>query len=547
MLQLCVNKVQEWVTKNGFKFSETKTVSMHFWKGSANYTPNVYLGRTRVNNVTETRFLGLIFDKRLTFRSHIEDLRTRCLKTLNVLRVVSHTDWGADLKVLLRLYQALVGSKLDYGSIVYGSACKSNLKKLDTVHNSGLRIALGAFRTSPIPSLHTEAGETSLELRRLKLTLNYVLKLKSVHTNPAYDSVFNPKCVDYFNLPTTKGTPPLSIRVLPHLEAAKLAMERIELSERPETSPWLLDTPEVLLNLTQHEKSTTNELMYQQFFGELIGDFMDYEKIYTDGSKSADAVGAASVTGHNYNKVFKARLPTCSSIFSAEVKALLLALKMVYQSKRTKFLILSDSLSSLMAIKEKKLDHPFLIDFFEHYTQLCQEGKDIKLMWVPSHVNIKGNEEADAAAKEALAEELPADLKTKFSDLKAGVLSYIKGKWQAEWANEKDNKLQRIQPDRCAPLPRCCNNRKEESVLTRLHIGHTRLTHAYLMKQDEEAPMCIGCDEPLTVEHILTRCWDLYDIRRKHYSVENFKVLFRDVPPDKIFGFLKEAGIFYKI
>ena len=549
MLQLCVNKVQEWVTKNGFKFSETKTVSMHFWKGSANYTPNVYLGRTRVNNVTETRFLGLIFDKRLTFRSHIEDLRTRCLKTLNVLRVVSHTDWGADLKVLLRLYQALVRSKLDYGSIVYGSACKSNLKKLDTVHNSGLRIALGAFRTSPIPSLHTEAGETSLELRRLKLTLNYVLKLKSDPTNPAYDSVFNPKCVDYFNLPTTKATPPLSIRVLPHLEAAKLAMERIELSERPETSPWLLDTPEVLLNLTQHEKSTTNELMYQQFFGELIGDFTDYEKIYTDGSKSADAVGAASVTGHNYNKVFKARLPTCSSIFSAEVKALLLALKMVYQSKRTKFLILSDSLSSLMAIKEKKLDHPFLIDFFEHYTELCQEGKDIKLMWVPSHVNIKGNEEADTAAKEALAEELPADLKTKFSDLKAGVLSYIKGKWQAEWANEKDNKnkLQRIQPDRCAPLPRCCNNRKEESVLTRLHIGHTRLTHAYLMKQDEEAPMCIGCDEPLTVEHILTRCWDLYDIRRKHYSVENFKVLFRDVPPDKIFGFLKEAGIFYKI
>ena len=41
--------------------------------------------------------------------------------------------------------------------------------------------------------------------------------------------------------------------------------------------------------------------------------------------------------------------------------------------------------------------------------------------------------------------------------------------------------------------------------------------------------------------------WDFYDIRRRNYSVENFKVLFRDVPPDKIFSFLKEAGIFYKI
>ena len=91
---------------------------------------------------------------------------------------------------------------------------------------------------------------------------------------------------------------------------------------------------------------------------------MDYEKIYTDGSKFADAVGAASVTGPGYKKVFKARLPSCSSIFSAEVKALQLALKMVYQSKRKKFLILSDSLSSLMAIQEKKLDHPYLVDFF---------------------------------------------------------------------------------------------------------------------------------------------------------------------------------------
>ena len=441
MLQLCVNKVQEWVTKNGFKFSETKTVSMHFWKGSANYTPNVYLGRTRVNNVTETRFLGLIFDKRLTFKSHIEDLRTRCLKTLNVLRVVSHTDWGADCKVLLRLYQALVRSKLDYGSIVYGSACKSNLQRLDTVHNSGLRIALGAFRTSPIPSLHTEAGETSLELRRLKLSLNYVCKLKSDPTNPAYDCVFNPKCADYFNLPTTKDTPPLSLRIIPHLEAAKLAMERIELSERPITPPWLLDVPEVLLNLTKHEKSSTNELVYKQLFSELMSDFTDYEKIYTDGSKFADAVGAASVTGPGYKKVFKARLPSCSSIFSAEVKALQLALKMVYQSKRKKFLILSDSLSSLMAIQEKKLDHPYLVDFFEQYTMLCQEGKIIKLAWVPSHVQIKGNDAADTAAKDACAEELPANLKTKFSDLKAGVLSYVKGKWQDEWEKEKDNKL----------------------------------------------------------------------------------------------------------
>ena len=132
---------------------------MHFWKGrGAIAEPNIFINGNQIKAVEETRFLGLIFDRRLTFLSHIRDLKTRCLKSLDVLKVVSHTDWGADRKVLLQLYQTLVRSKLDYGCIVYGSAAKTNLEELDTVHNAGLRLVLGAFRTSPIPSLYTEAG-----------------------------------------------------------------------------------------------------------------------------------------------------------------------------------------------------------------------------------------------------------------------------------------------------------------------------------------------------------------------------------------------------
>ena len=62
-----------------------------------------------------------------------------------VTRVVGHTDWEADRIVLLRMYRALVRSKLDYGCIVYGSARRSVLKQLDPVHHQGLRIALGGF------------------------------------------------------------------------------------------------------------------------------------------------------------------------------------------------------------------------------------------------------------------------------------------------------------------------------------------------------------------------------------------------------------------
>ena len=82
---------------------------------------------------------------------------------------------------------------MDYGSIVYGSAIKSYLKSLDTIHHQGLRLALGAFLTSPVESLYAESNEPSLYIRREKLSLQYVSKLAANPCDSSYDCVFNPK------------------------------------------------------------------------------------------------------------------------------------------------------------------------------------------------------------------------------------------------------------------------------------------------------------------------------------------------------------------
>ena len=62
---------------------------------------------------------------------------------------------------------------------------------LDTVHNQGLRLALGAFRTSPVSSLNVEADEPSLWLRREKMSLQYAIRLAANPSNPALKSHFH--------------------------------------------------------------------------------------------------------------------------------------------------------------------------------------------------------------------------------------------------------------------------------------------------------------------------------------------------------------------
>jgi len=116
----------------------------------------------------------------------------KCVKALNLLRVVAHTSWGADQHTLLHLYRSLVRSKLDYGSVVYGSARESYLRILDPIQNHALRLCLGAFRTSPASSMCVQANEPPLYIRRRMLSIQYSLRLGSSPSNPAYNTVFSP-------------------------------------------------------------------------------------------------------------------------------------------------------------------------------------------------------------------------------------------------------------------------------------------------------------------------------------------------------------------
>ena len=223
---LC-NCVQEWVSNNGFKFFTNKTVCMHFCNQRKHFAePSILLDKVPIKVVTEAKFLGVIFDRTLSYSSHVNYLKTNCLKALNIFKVVGHTDWGADQKTLLCLYRALVRSKLDNGCIVYGAASNNILKKLDHIHHQGLRIALGAFRTSPVTSLYAKAQEMSLKNRRKKLSMNYVLKLKTCPNNPAYSCVFEPPSSKLFE--KSSLTPSLGLLILSLFEDSKIDLDVVD-------------------------------------------------------------------------------------------------------------------------------------------------------------------------------------------------------------------------------------------------------------------------------------------------------------------------------
>ena len=542
-LQQVLNNLSKWSSENGFKFSKTKTKCMHFCRSRKSHLdPELTLDGIQIEVVPEFKFLGLLFDSKLSFIPHINYLSNKCHKALNLLRVVSSMDWGADRNVLLRLYRTLVRSKLDYGCIVYGSARKSYLRKLDSIHNQGLRLALGAFRTSPVNSLYAEANEPSLNLRRKKLSFQYYLKLKSNPDNPTHQVVFEPMHKDEF-IEKEKIIPPFSLRCEADINCIDIDLEDVANFKISEVPLWASKSPTYNYFLASDKKATTDPMIFKNKFLEVKEQYYTHQEIYTDGSKDGEKVASAAILD---GELYQFRLPNNSSIFTAELKAIDLALNHIEQDAYWRYIIYTDSLSAMQALEGETTDNPIIVSLLEKLSRLCERA-DIVFCWLPSHVGISGNEEVDKAAKDALSlDVLP--FKVPFTDFKPLINNFIKNVWQQSWSDpaNQNNKLFAIKPSLGEWLPGLRTNRREEIILARLRIGHSHITHSYLLKGEEE-PQCIPCNTPLSINHILVDCVDLAPTRQRYFQVDSLTTLFDTVKFESVFGFLKEVYLYKKI
>ena len=118
--------------------------------------------------------------------------------------------------------------------------------------------------------------------RRLKLSLNYVLKLKSLPENPACSCVFEPKNTKLFEESESK-VPPLGICILPHLEKPKLNLNLVDDVPSLDIVPWKLSVPAVRFDLTSFKKDTQQTQKYINNYLQLISEYPLSETNITNG------------------------------------------------------------------------------------------------------------------------------------------------------------------------------------------------------------------------------------------------------------------------
>lgn len=381
-MQKALNTIFEWSLSTGFKFSAKKTECMFFSKRIDTVSPKLQLGTQPLRFVNKMKILGLQFDPKLTWKIHIQELIMECKKRLNVIKCLSNNNWGADKNLLLLTYKAIIRSKIDYGSLLYQSANKKELRKIESIHNKGLRICTGCFHTTPIGSILIEAQETSLNHRRKTLNLKYAAKAAS-STNPIIHNDIFPQLQNIYN--SHFRYKPMYSRITQQLKELNIKSISAEKHRQFQIPPWTIEKMTLELSLTDYNNSNLTKEDWNTQFKEVIQKYKNYSHFYISNKNSEQDTEAIVYTP---NEKFSFLLHHYCSSNSTESYALMTALKMIYQSLDSNIIVFTNSLSTIKLCSNKTSNSEMAVKIQELHHLIQRLGKKLVIFWIPPLLDI---------------------------------------------------------------------------------------------------------------------------------------------------------------
>ena len=165
-LQEAINILSSWTQDRCVKINKTKYFTILFTLSTKSKPMKIMLDDTELQHTDSATYLGITFDKRQTWKTHISKADAKARRKLALLRKLAGTQCGAAETVLRNVYIGTIQPHLEYGSTTLSSASKSAIYTLDQVHNQALRLITGSMTSTPIRVMEETTAIQPLSKRR---------------------------------------------------------------------------------------------------------------------------------------------------------------------------------------------------------------------------------------------------------------------------------------------------------------------------------------------------------------------------------------------
>jgi ribonuclease HI len=269
----------------------------------------------------------------------------------------------------------------------------------------------------------------------------------------------------------------------------------------------------------------------------------NWQFIFTDGSKNENGVGFAIIKEPD-QLLSHGIMPSWFSIFDAETQAVLKSLEII-STLRGKYVVLTDSLSVFNAARNMNTKQEQIIKIQQLLIKMKNKAK---LMWIPGHTGIIGNENADEEAKAAIRSPTLVNIPISTKIIKTIASKHFYDRENIKWAQYKHN-YKTINPQGKALKLPSTSKMAMNRCFTRLRLGHTNLTNSYIFKKDPP-PICQFCNSQQLTTHHIFECAANQQLKSTFFNNNNTTEILADSSIkniENIYLFLTNLNIHNKI
>jgi len=184
-IETAANLLSDNMESRGIPLSPAKSqLIMFIRRNNQPQAAQIHVKGAPVLETKNAKFLGLLYDKKLNWKAHIDIICQKAKKRAKFIKSLINFRWGAHPQSLLNLYKSLIRPVFEYNAGIYDPRTQENWHKIEVIQNDARRTAMGCLKSTPIPSLMAESGELPIRLRMKTIVQKTILRWAGRSENP---------------------------------------------------------------------------------------------------------------------------------------------------------------------------------------------------------------------------------------------------------------------------------------------------------------------------------------------------------------------------